>query len=166
MKALLALIPGWGTAASAGLSTLSWIWTHKTLAALIVSCGLLAWYRHEAQSARAASIAAARERDAAAAKLADAEHEARRWHDASDQRDAAIAGLSAALAQQNTAVQAIRASLDRANAAAAFAVAESRAARVQFDQRVHQLEEESRVHPDRIMPLGPIVRDRVERLWD
>ena len=166
MKALLGLIPGWGQAASFGLSALSWIWNHKTLAALVLSLGLLAWYRHEGHSAQAAQHQAERDRDDARGRLADARHDAKRWHDASDQRDLAIGVLKASLDRQNAALMRLQFNLDHANEAAARAADADRTARAALDQRIQQLEDEAHAHPDQVAPLGGIVRGRVDRLWD
>lgn len=163
---MLGLIPGWGQAASLGLSALSWVWRHKTLAALFVAFGLLAWYRHEATSARAALHEAELGRDEAKATLAASTADAERWHGASDLRDAAIDRLNRTLAQQNAEMERLRFSLDQANSAADQAEAEAQDARARFDRRVLELEEEADAHPDQVVPLGPLVRSRAQRLWD
>jgi hypothetical protein len=163
---LLGLVPGWGEAAAMGLSALSWVWNHKALTGLALSLGLVAWYRHEAYSARGALRGIEQARDEAERSLAATRVDAQRWQDASDLRDAAISALKDRIAIQNAAVEHLQFSLDRADGAAAKAEADTRAARDQFDQRIREMEEEAHAHPDQVMPLGPIVRDRIDGLWD
>ncbi len=127
--------------------------------AIALLAGLWRWERHDRIAAEATTEAAIGARDLARADTA-------RWHDASNLRDAAIAQLNAVLARQNTAVQRLQFSVDQANGAAMKAEARARDARAQFDQRIREMEEEADAHPDQVVPLGPIVRSRVGRLWD
>jgi hypothetical protein len=127
--------------------------------AIGVLLGLWQWERHDRVAAEKGERAALAQRDLAAA-------DAQRWRDASDLRDLALKGLRDTIDRQNAAVQRLQFSLDQANQAAAVAEAQTRDARAQFDQRIQQLEDEARAHPDQVGPLGSIVRGRVDRLWD
>lgn len=106
------------------------------------------------------------QRDAAKQAADLASQDAQRWHDASDQRDQQLRAMGDALTRQNAAVAKLQFSLDQANTAAAKAEADTRDARAQFDQRIQEIEDEAHAHPDQVVPLGPIVRGRVDRLWD
>jgi hypothetical protein len=121
--------------------------------------GLWRWERHDRIAAEKILEAAKLARDIAAA-------DAQRWRTASDQRDAALARLTGALAQQNDAVTKLQFSLERANGAAVQAEAESRDARTRFSERIKELEYEANAHPESVIPVGSIVRGRVDRLWD
>jgi hypothetical protein len=153
-------------AALKGLSIVRWCWANRGLLkwlviGLVIAAltGLWRWERHDRISAEKTEQAAEIARSFAAA-------DAQRWHAASDERDAALAGLSDALARQNAAVTKLQFSLERADRAAAQAERESQEARGRFDQRVKELEDEAKVHPENVVPLGGIVRGRVARLWD
>jgi hypothetical protein len=127
--------------------------------ALASLTGWAIWERHDAAASAKGELAAVE-------RATLAEQDARRWHAASDQRDAAIGGLTAAIAGQNAAVERLQFSLDRANEAAAHAEADSRDARAQFDQRIQELNDAARSHPEDVVPVGRLVRERVDRLWD
>jgi hypothetical protein len=153
-------------AALKGLGIAQRLWAHRAwlkwaATGLVVALllGLWRWERHDRLAAEAMAEAARAARDLAQA-------DAGRWHAASDLRDAAITGLNHAIAVQNTAVRKLQFSLDQANAAAARAEAASRDARGQFDQRMKELDDAAKAHPEEIAPLGRLVRDRVDRLWD
>jgi hypothetical protein len=153
-------------AAVKSLSVVQWFWMHRAwlkwaatgLAVAILLC-LWRWERHDRVAAQVAAEAAQAARDRA-------QDDAKRWHDASDQRDAAIARLSGVLNQQNAAVAKLRSSLDLADRAAAQAAADSRNARAAFEQRIKELNDEAKAHPEDVVPLGGIVRGRLDRLWD
>jgi hypothetical protein len=149
-----------------GVGFIRWGWAHRGLlkwvatgAVIAALTGLWRWERHDRISAEMAERAAAAERSLAVA-------DAQRWHAASDERDVALARLNDAVAQQNTAVAKLQFSLMRANEAAAKAETESREARALFDQRIKELKDEAKAHPENIVPLGGIVRSRVGWLWD
>jgi hypothetical protein len=153
-------------AALKGLGIVQWLWTHRGLLkwaavglSIAVLAGLWRWERHDRIAA--AGIAAA-----ATAQLAGARTDAQRWHDASDLRDRALSGLSDKLALQNAAIAKMQFSLERADQAAAGAAALSRDARAQFDQRIKEIADAAKAHPEQVAPLGIIVLGRVERLWD
>ncbi len=153
-------------AALKGLGVVRWVWARRAwlkwaatgfvVAALF---GLWRWERHERNAAEAGAAAAIAARDLARA-------DAQRSHDASDLRDAAIAQVTAVLARQNAAVEKLRFSLEAADRAAATSQALSRDARAQFDRRIKELDDEAKQHPEDVIPLGGIVRSRVDRLWD
>jgi len=153
-------------AALKGLGIVQWAWSHRAwlkwaVTGLVVAAllGLWRWERHDRIAAQALAEAATAARDLA-------QGDARRWHDASDQRDAAIAQLDGLVAQQNAAVTRLRTSLDLADRAAAQAAADDRDARTRLEQRIKELNDEAKAHPENVAPLGGIVRHRVDRLWD
>ena len=121
--------------------------------------GLWQWERHDRIAAEKGEKEAELARDLAAA-------DAKRWHDASDVRDSAIGVLTDKLNEQNAGIRRLQFSLDQANAAAAQSEAQTRDARADFDHRIQELEDEANAHPDQVVPVGPIVRSRVDRLWD
>ena len=153
-------------AALNGLGAVRWIWARRRwltwlATGLVVAAllGLWRWERHDRIAAEATAKAATIQLDLASA-------DARRWHAASDLRDQAIAALGNRVAQQNAAVAKLQFGVEHANRAAAQAEAETRDARLQLDQRIKDIENEAKSHPERIAPLGPIVLGRVDRLWD
>ncbi|HVT52752.1 MAG TPA: hypothetical protein VHE77_14330 [Dongiaceae bacterium] len=153
-------------AALKGFGIAQWTWTNRawlTWAATGLVVAALAvlwrWERHDRIAAEAVAQAATAARDLA---RGDAE----RWRTASDQRDAALARLNDLIAEQNAAVARLRVSLDVADQAAAEAQANSRDAHAQLDQRIKELNDEAKLHPEDVAPLGRLVRGRVDRLWD
>jgi len=153
-------------AALKGLGIMQWIWAHRALlkwaaTGLVVALllGLWRWERHDRVAAEATA-------KAVSMQLEWARDDARRWHDASDIRDRAIAELGDRVEQQNAAVAKLQFGLDRANQATAKAQADGRDASRQFDERIKEITDEAKAHPERIAPLGAIVRSRVDRLWD
>jgi hypothetical protein len=153
-------------AALKGLGVVRWIWDHRAwlkwlAAGLVIAAltGLWRWERHDRVAAEAVATAAGTARDLALEDVA-------RWRNASDLRDAAIGRLDDLIARQNAAVLKLQFSLDAANQAAARAEAVGRDARTQFDRRVKEIDDEAKAHPEDVVPLGRIVRGRVDRLWD
>ena len=153
-------------AALKGLGVVRWIWDHRAwlkwlATGLLIAAltGLWRWERHDRIAAEAVAAAASTARDLALEDVT-------RWRNASDLRDAAIGRLDDLLARQNAAVLKLQFSLDAANQAALQAEAAGRDARAQFDRRVKEIDDEAKVHPEDVVPLGRIVRGRVDRLWD
>jgi creatinine amidohydrolase/Fe(II)-dependent formamide hydrolase-like protein len=153
-------------AALKGLSIVQWLWVNRTwlkwvAVGLVFAAltGLWQWERHDRLAAQKGETAALLQLDLARA-------DADRWKAASDQRDQVIAELKVALDRQNAAVLRLQFSLDRANEAAARAADDDRAQRAALDQRIQQLEDEAHAHPDQVVPIGPLVRGRVDRLWN
>jgi hypothetical protein len=105
------------------------------------------------------------QRDAAVQRVDLAEQDAKRWHDASDVRDGAIAILNGKLTEQSAAVEKARFARDQADQAAARAEADARAARDAFDGRLSEIEAEAKAHPENVVPIGSIVKARVGGLW-
>jgi len=118
------------------------------------------WIAHQ----RILAVTAERDQAKQAADLA--QQDVARWKAASDLRDQAIALRDAQLDAQNAAVEQLHVSLDKADQAAATAEQQSRDARAQFDQRTHELEDAAHAQPSDVRDLGPIVRKRVDRLFD
>lgn len=153
-------------AALKGLSIVQWLWSNRAWLkwvaiglAFVGLTGLWQWERHD-------RLAAERGEKAAILQLDLARADADRWKAASDQRDQAIVELKAALERQNAAVLRLQFSLSGADEAAARAADDDRAQRAALDQRIRQLEDEAHAHPDQVVPVGPLVRERVDRLWD
>jgi hypothetical protein len=149
-----------------GLGLLKWLAGHKTLAALVLCAGGLAWSRHELAVLTI-------ERDAADARIAAAEQQrdlatqdAARWQGASALRDRAIADLDAAMARQSAAVEAERAARQRADRIAAAEASAARQAGEALQQRISAAEENAHAHPDQVRKLGPIARDLARQLQD
>jgi len=153
-------------AALKGVSIVRWLWVNRAwLRWMAVGLGFAAltglwqWERHDRLAAEKGEKAAALQLDAARA-------DADRWKAASDQRDQAVAELQAVLDRQSAAVLRLQFSLERADEAAARAADDDRSRRAALDQRIQQLEDEAHAHPDQVVPIGPLVRGRVARLWD
>jgi hypothetical protein len=118
------------------------------------------WVAHQ----RIVAVSAERDQAKQAADLA--QEDAARWKSASDTRDRVIAERDAQLDAQNAAVEQLRASVDRADQAAAAAEAQTRDARAAFDQRTQELEDAAHAQPSDVRGLGPIVLKRVDRLFE
>jgi hypothetical protein len=109
------------------------------------------WFRHEAQVAREAQ--------------ALAQADATRWHAASDQRDQTIELIRNAYKLQSDQVKegrAREADMARSLADAAQRNRDLQQANSQLEQ---DLDAEVAKTPGDVVPLGPIVRRRVDQLW-
>ena len=121
--------------------------------------GLWRWERHDRSAAQETAVAAIVRLDLARQDVA-------RWRQASDLRDAAITELRAVLDQQSVAVERWRLSSERADAAARNAAETDRRNRAAADVRIQELMEEVRARPEAVRPLGPLVLNRVDGLFD
>jgi cell division protein FtsL len=136
-----------GAALEVGKAVLSWLWSHKTLAALILVAVALAWSRHQVSTLTV-------QRDAAQSQIAAAQHEEAIWKasyegaasalkdlraktDAADARarrqqevaDRAVSDLLAAKTEAEAKAEAYRSDLERkANEPGSTAASVGRAA--------------------------------------
>lgn len=106
------------------------------------------------------------ERDAAIERADLAAQDATRWHAASDLRDGAITELTGKIQNQNDAISRLQFSLGKANAAAAAQKAISDADTAALNQRIEELQAEAEKRPADVREVGPIVRERVGRMWE
>lgn len=130
------------------------------IAAVIVLLGLAVfWYRHEAGIARESQ-------KLAESRATLAEQDAARWQAAAADRDAAVKQRDMAIAAQSAEIDRVGALAQKATQEAARQVeAAARDARAAFVAQIQALEEEAHAHPEQIVPLGPLVRARVNGLW-
>jgi len=140
---------------------IGWI-AYAVLFGLGLALGATPAYIWERRAVTAAE--AQRDRYRQSAELAS--QDAQRWEHASDLRDQALEAMRATVDRQNSAIERLQISLEQASDAAGKAEAEMRSARNQFDERIREMEEQAHAHPNQVVPLGPIVRGRVDRLWD
>jgi predicted negative regulator of RcsB-dependent stress response len=120
--------------------------------------GWAIWERHEAQVAIEGREVAERQ---AAISAADAQ----RWQAASGDRDAALLQCNTDKAEYTARTREAAAAKTRADQAAAAAIADAEVARAAADARISEILEEANAHPESVRDLGPIVRARVDSLW-